>query len=120
MGGRTRALALYFFRIVVTFILFYGPMAILAFIKNAYPVESYGSASYFLIMSAFSTLNPIQNIVTIHFLLQKNDIQAAMHKLVHRVSALPIVSFGRRSTNSAGQHNAWEMDDTYERPTTTE
>ena len=111
LKGKTRALGLYFCRIVVTFIAFYAPMLVIALAKNATPREDQTSTRYFVLLSFFSLIIPVQNIVTIHFLMQKDDISSAIRGCLSKIS----VVFATTMNTSE-----WGMDDTYESQTESE
>jgi len=107
LKGRTRALGMYFVRIVVTFLVFYIPMLGLAMAKTATPLEDHDSIQYFVLLKIFSLIIPFQNIVTIKFLMQKDDISETIRGYLSKLS----VVFASTDVN---QDNEWLMEDTYE------
>jgi len=129
LKGRTRALALYFLRIIGTFIFFYTPFTIVYVVYVFFPSDNQNSNAYFWLMSIFTILNPIQNIVSIWIFSMKDDIQKAMQQSWKRFSTMnPTTSTTHRmsttysgNTNShstdccgAGKQNEWKQDDVYD------
>jgi hypothetical protein len=110
--GRTRALALYFSRIVIIFILFFTPMMIIAmyslFVDSIASAEYYDSWLYFSLCVLFSLLTPIQTLVNVRFMLQKADIQEAIQSMSS--------SFTARF--SVPKNGNWDVDDKHELSTT--
>jgi len=78
VSGRTRVLALFFFRIVVNFLIFYTPMFIVAMLQIQGPAEDKDSNYHFALYLFFSTLVPVQNIVTVKLLMDKEEIAAGL------------------------------------------
>jgi len=110
LKGRTRALAFFFLRIVIIFMAIYAPMLILAIVSVTIPPEEHDSTFSFLLNSVWSLLNPIQNVVTIYFLSQKDDIAAAIRVSLSRISCF------RKNNDDDDDVNSgeWALEDTYQ------
>lgn len=106
LKGRTRALGMYFVRIVVIFLVFYIPMLCIAIAKNATPLQDRDSIQYFILLKIFSLIIPFQNIVTIKFLMQKDDISETVRGYLSKISVI--------FATSNADHSEWLMDDTYD------
>ena len=107
LKGRTRALGLYFIRIVVTFFAFYVPMLCIAMVKNYVPIDQ--ETRYFVLNSIFSIVIASQNIVTIKFLMQKDDISKAVHGYLSRIFSSNIFR-----ASQVAEQSEWFMEDAYE------
>ena len=94
-------------RIVTIFIAFYIPMLCIAIAKNATPQQEHDSTRYFVLLSIFSLIIPFQNIVTLNFLMQKDDISETIRGCLLETC----VAFSNNNTN----HSEWLMDDAYDR-----
>ena len=126
LKGRTRALALYFLRIIGTFIFFYTPFTIVYVVYVFFPSDNQNSNAYFWLMSIFTILNPIQNIVSIWIFSMKDDIQKAMQQSWKRFSTMNTSTTHRMSTtysntnsnttdcSGVGKQNEWKQDDVYD------
>ena len=105
--GRSRALAMYYVRIVFLFLFFYTPMTAVVTWYNA--VENRNSALFFLLSSAFTLMNPLQNLCSVAIFSQKDDIQKALWKLF---------SWAKQEPTNLGS-SQWGMEDTYDQSRTT-
>jgi len=142
LQGRTRALALYFWRIILVFVAFFLPIFVLAnYVTTAAPEPGESATiSYFVIAKIATMLYPIQTIVTFHYLLQKDDISKAVHEKSSRISTLLLSSVRnntsristlllsslRNNNNEGSTQNVtldaepkseWDQDDVYDSDT---
>ena len=125
LQGSTRALALYFMRIIVVFIAFYFPMLTLAMIVLLYPSDGTDSNAYFWLQTTLTMINPIQNMVTLKFLLQKDDIRDVFFGHFSAFSSLLRLSRFSEIKTTNDQHvepnaplspkSIWKESDTYEK-----
>jgi hypothetical protein len=117
LNGRTRALALFFSRIVGTFLAFYAPIFILSMIKLF--IEDMGTTKYFVLYSIISLLAPCQNLVSIRLLLGKEDIaKAVLNQLSSiyqpiRDSIVPFSLSRPGAPDDDGHVSQWFMEDVY-------
>jgi len=114
LTGRTKALAMYYLRIAVVFTGFYIPITVFGVAKNSIPQENQGSTYFYLLVLTIALLIPMQNIVTIYFLLQKDDIRLSVDRLVARIPSLTIHKPCSIPTSE------WNVDDSYELTNVTE
>ena len=98
---------MYYVRIVFLFLFFYTPMTAVVTWYNA--VENRDSALFFLLSSAFTLMNPLQNLCSVVIFSQKDDIQTALWKLF---------SWAKQEPTNLGS-SQWGMEDTYDQSRTT-
>ena len=79
------------------------------------------TTSYFVIQKIYQLLYPIQNIVTFHYLLQKDDISKAVRQSISRISTLLRLrlpddneSLAQNTTINAQPVSEWVKDDVYD------
>ena len=121
LKGRTRALAMYFLRIIGTFIFFYTPMTIIYIVYVYYPIDDHTSNTYFWLQSIFTILNPIQNIVSIAVFSMKDDIKqsvlslAKLSTIMKRFTTVTSSSTtpNTNSHSNDDTQNEWKQDDIY-------
>jgi hypothetical protein len=121
LKGRTRALAMYFLRIIGTFIFFYTPMTIVYIVYVYYPIDGHTSNAYFWLQSIFTILNPIQNIVSIAVFSMKDDIKqsvisvAKFSSITKRFTTVTSSSTtpNTNSHSNDDTQNEWKQDDIY-------
>lgn len=107
LKGRTRALAFFFLRIIIIFLTIYTPMLIIAIVSTMISPEEHDSTFSFLLNSVWSLLVPIQNVVTMYFLSQKDDIAVAIQGSLSRILCFPTNMYDV-------DPGEWALDDTYE------
>jgi len=125
LTGRTKALAMYYLRIAVIFTGFYIPITVCAFAKMSIPQENHGSTSFYLLLLTIALLFPMQNIVTIYFSLQKDDIRLSVDRFVARIQPLVIDKPCSIPTSLSNRPcsipiSEWNLDDSYELSNVTE
>jgi hypothetical protein len=104
--GRTRALSLYFFRIVLVFFCFYIPSISIAFIYFNIPTD-YHSIRFWMLW-VFTLLIPLQCIVTLKLVMTKDDINKAI-----RHGSSRFFCFGKSSglARTSSQEDCWDEEE---------
>lgn len=103
--GHTKALAIFFFRIVWIFTAFYVPGITMGWIL----IDMTNEVAIFWLEWSFSLLIPAQTLVTMRLLMTKDDIRAA---LAQQFSALSLAA----EDTTRGEDD-WRADDIYDEPT---
>jgi len=123
-NGRTRALALYFMRMIGMFLFFYTPMTIVATFYYQFDEDRWDSSAYFVLLSVFTLLNPTKSAVNLVIFWQKDDIRLTFYHYASKIYA----SFQNIKPSSEGasdsipafkikmkRNSVWRQHDTYEK-----
>lgn len=124
--GRTRAIAIYFFRIVLVFLLFYIPNLTLAFIYVHIPTDE-GDVRFW-VLTVFQMMVPVQCVVTLRVALEKDDIYKSFRSIPSPLfsAVSTMLKLNRTSsqlaatscTDSSTRGGEWEAEDVYSLNTT--